>query len=50
MVNESDPRTQRERDEDDGIDVNNPEYVSGDEGDPYADEGGCQNETLDGMD
>ena len=46
----SDPRTQREKDADQGIDVDDPGYVSGDEGDSYADEDGCQNETLDGMD
>ena len=45
-----DPRTQREKDEDNGVDMDEPGYVSGDEGDPYADEGGNQNETLDGMD
>jgi hypothetical protein len=45
-----DPRTKREQDEADGIDVEDPGYVSGDEGDSYADETGNQGETLDGMD
>ncbi len=45
-----DPRTKHEQDEDAGIDVDAPEYVSGDEGDSFADETGNQSETLDGMD
>jgi hypothetical protein len=45
-----DPRTKREIDEEAGADVDAPDYVSGDEGDPYADETGNQSETLDGMD
>jgi len=46
----SDPRAKREKDKDNGVDVDEPGYVSGDEDDSYADEGGNQNETLDGMD
>ena len=44
-----DPRTKREVDEDAGVDVESPDYASGDEGDAYNDEFGNQNETLDGM-
>jgi len=47
---EKDPRTQREIDEDAGVDVNDPDYRSGDEGDSYADENSVQQETIDGMD
>lgn len=46
----SDPRTQREIDEAEGVNVNDPDYRSGDEGDSYADENGVQQETIDGMD
>jgi hypothetical protein len=46
----SDPKTKREKDEEAGVDTNDPDYVSGDEGDSYTDENGNQNETLDGMD
>lgn len=45
-----DGRTQREIDEDAGINVDDPDYYSGDEGDSYADENGVQQETIDGMD
>jgi hypothetical protein len=45
-----DPRTKREQDEDAGVDVDDPGYVSGDEDDSYADESGGQSETIDGMD
>jgi hypothetical protein len=41
----NDPRTQREKDEAIGVDVDDPGYVSGDDGDPYADEGNVRGRT-----
>lgn len=46
----NDPRTKREKDEEAGVDVEDPGYASGDEDDSYNDEFGGQGETIDGMD